>query len=67
MADEELIEEIPPPRGDGEDARRRYYALTRFGRDVARAEMQRMAGLVRLASEKRLLPGLRLVTARRKP
>jgi DNA-binding PadR family transcriptional regulator len=67
MADEELIEEIPPPRGDGEDARRRYYALTRFGREVARAEMQRMAGLVRLAGEKRLLPGLRLVTARRKP
>jgi DNA-binding PadR family transcriptional regulator len=67
MQDEGLIEEAAPPPGGGDDARRRYYALTRFGREVARAETLRMAGLVRIASAKRLVPALRLAAERRKP
>ena len=42
-----------------DDERRRYYRLTPFGRLVAEAEAQRLARLVGLAREKRLLPELR--------
>lgn len=52
---EELRErERPAPERD--DERRRYYRLTSFGRDVARAEAQRLAGLVELARRSGLAP-----------
>lgn len=58
MVEQGLLEETAgPPQAD--DPRRRYYALTGLGRDVARAEMLRMADLVSLAAEKRLVPELR--------
>ena len=43
MLEEGLIEEVTrrPPRGD-DDERRRYYRLTSLGRQVARAEVQRL-------------------------
>ena len=41
---------------DGEDARRRYYALTPAGRAAARAEAERMTQLVRMASAHKLSP-----------
>ena len=44
-----------PERGD--DERRRYYRLSRFGRRVASAEAQRLAELVAVARAKKLLPG----------
>jgi hypothetical protein len=50
MLEQGLIEESddrPDPHLD--DERRRYYRLTAFGRQVARAEAARMQGLVRLA------------------
>lgn len=44
-----LVEEIPPPaRADSDDARRRYYRVTRQGKALAQAETQRLALLVRL-------------------
>lgn len=44
-----LVEEIDAPRGaDSDDARRRYYRVTKSGRIVAEAETRRMAMLVRL-------------------
>jgi DNA-binding PadR family transcriptional regulator len=44
-----LVEEIDAPRGaDSDDARRRYYRVTRRGRLAAEAETRRMAVLVRL-------------------
>ena len=43
-----------PPAGD-DDARRRYYRLTDFGRDVARAEGDRLESLLAAAREKRLV------------
>ena len=52
-----LVEESdhrPAPEQD--DQRRRYYRLTSLGRDVAAAEANRMAALVRSAAERRLLP-----------
>lgn len=52
-----LIEESgerPDPELD--DARRRYYRLTVFGRRVLEAEMQRLQQLVGVARIKKLLP-----------
>ena len=44
-----LVEEVDPPRNtDSEDARRRYYRVTKRGRLAAEAETKRMAALVRL-------------------
>ena len=37
------------------DSRRRYYQLTELGRDVLKAESDRLAQLVRLAEEKNLV------------
>jgi DNA-binding PadR family transcriptional regulator len=46
-------DERPDPELD--DERRRYYRLTDFGRQVAVAEAQRLAQLVRAARAKRLI------------
>lgn len=44
-----LIEEVPPPRHAGsDDARRRYYRVTKTGRTLAAAQTEQMAALVRL-------------------
>src|SRR5215475_9220406 len=50
MLEQGLLEEVrerPAPEND--DERRRYYRITRFGTDVARAEVRRLAELLRLA------------------
>lgn len=52
----EESDERPDPRLD--DQRRRYYRLTDFGRRVARAESERLARLVDVARDKKLLPAL---------
>jgi hypothetical protein len=50
MLDDGLIEELDkPPDPDHDDERRRYYRLTRFGREVAHAEADRLATLLRQA------------------
>jgi len=44
-----LIEECDAPRGaESDDARRRYYRVTRVGRAAAAAEVDRLALLVKL-------------------
>ena len=44
-----LIEEVAPPRdADSDDARRRYYRVTRGGRRSVEAETRRLALLVKL-------------------
>lgn len=58
MVGEQLIAETPAPATPDADQRRRYYALTAFGRDVARAELRRLDALLALGSAKRLAPGL---------
>ena len=58
MLDEGLIVETrerPVPELD--DERRRYYRITVFGREVARAEARRLTQLVRLARESGFAPG----------
>jgi DNA-binding PadR family transcriptional regulator len=45
-----LIVEIDEPKGQStDDERRRYYRITRFGREVAQAEADRLADLLRQA------------------
>jgi DNA-binding PadR family transcriptional regulator len=46
------------PAGGTDDPRRRYYRLTKRGRDVARAEARRLEQLAAMARAKRLLPPL---------
>jgi len=51
-----LIEEIDePPDPDLDDERRRYYRLTPFGRQVLKAEVERIADLMKVARSKNLL------------
>jgi len=54
MRDDGWLGEVAPPAGA--DARRRYYAITQLGREVARAESRRLESLVALARDARLLP-----------
>jgi DNA-binding PadR family transcriptional regulator len=49
-----LIEPAPPP-GDA-DLRRKYYAITTAGRELAAAESRRLARLVEAARRRALLP-----------
>ena len=50
LASAGLIEETT--RRDEDDARRRYYTLTAFGRNALRAETARLEGLLALARRK---------------
>jgi DNA-binding PadR family transcriptional regulator len=53
LIDEELIEESGErPAAEFDDARRRYYRLTRLGRRVLAAESQRLEDLVRVIRAK---------------
>jgi len=57
MLEQGLIVEVrerPAPEED--DERRRYYRITPFGREVARAEGRRLAELVRLARASGFVP-----------
>jgi DNA-binding PadR family transcriptional regulator len=57
MLDDDLIVEVherPAPEVD--DQRRRYYRITKFGREVARQEASRLTELVRLARVSGFVP-----------
>jgi DNA-binding PadR family transcriptional regulator len=57
LRDEGLLEVVPrSERPADEDSRRRNYRLTAFGKKVLSAESQRLARLVGVAAEKRVLP-----------
>ena len=65
MLSEGLIEESderPDPELDVE--RRRYYRLSDIGLRVTRAEAQRLAQIVQVAQQRRLLPGWSQLEAR---
>lgn len=58
MLEQGLIEELTErPAPELDDERRRYYRITRFGREVARAETARLATLLRLARQSGFQPG----------
>jgi DNA-binding PadR family transcriptional regulator len=52
-----IVETRERPAPDQDDERRRYYRIAPLGRAVARAEAQRLAGLVRLARQSGFAPG----------
>lgn len=56
MEVEGLIREAPGRARAGDDARRRYYRITRAGRAAAESESARLAALVAAARRKNLLP-----------
>jgi DNA-binding PadR family transcriptional regulator len=57
MLDEGLIVEVDErPDPDHDDERRRYYRLTRFGREIAQAEADRLATLLHQARAVGLTP-----------
>jgi DNA-binding PadR family transcriptional regulator len=56
MVEQGLIAEVAKRRSRSDDERRRYYRLTPFGGSVARAELRRLAQLVRLAKARGLSP-----------
>ena len=59
LADQALIEEVEvdQPSGEaGRDARRRYYQLTRRGRETAETEARHLERSTETARERRLLP-----------
>jgi len=58
LVDQNWIEESDPPRAaGGQDSRRRYYRLTRRGREAAEGETARLERLVDMARAKKLAPG----------
>jgi len=52
-----LVESRRRPAAAKDDPRRRYYRITQFGAEVARAEAARLAELVRLARRSGFAPG----------
>src|SRR5438270_12327445 len=58
MLEQGLIEELSEsPDPSSTDERRRYYRLTRFGKKVAAAEVERLSALVQQARATGLAPG----------
>ena len=63
MLDDNLVDETNDRPAVGDDERRRYYRLTEFGRQVARAEALRLARLIRIAADKKLIPEPRFASS----
>ncbi len=59
LLEQGAIEEVETPPDPEEDARRRYYALTDFGRAVLVAEADRLEALVKAVRSKKLMPRAR--------
>lgn len=58
LVEENLIAEVDSPDSEKSVAeRRRYYRLTSAGRKLARAEAERLAGLLRVARAKKIWKG----------
>ena len=59
MVEAGLVEELDPPKGEASGGpQRRYYRRTELGRDIARAESERLRALLELAVVQDLLPGI---------
>ena len=56
MVEAELIEETDTPPDDPADRRRRYYRVTPYGREVARAESDRLRRLLAVARREHFAP-----------
>ena len=61
LADGLIEESAKRPNPETDDERRRYYRLTEFGLEVARAETERREAVLKVARDKRPL-GRRVLT-----
>ena len=61
LVDTDLLKEVPAPSRDVEDERRRYYALTAFGRDVLKREVEILADIVGYAESQKLIRRAKVV------
>src|ERR1700733_14275756 len=52
-----IVETRDRPAPEDDDERRRYYRITKFGVEVARAEARRLSQLVKFARESGFAPG----------
>jgi DNA-binding PadR family transcriptional regulator len=52
-----ILETRDRPAPEDDDERRRYYRITKFGTEVARAEARRLSQLVKFARESGFAPG----------
>lgn len=57
LLEQGMITEVASRPAKHDDERRRYYRLTPFGREVARAETRRLAQMLRLARASGFAPG----------
>ena len=55
LVDDGLIAEVEAPDNTARDSRRRYYALTREGRDAAATEAHRLERTLSMAREKKII------------
>jgi len=58
MTQDGLVREVAPPPGD-EDPRRKFYRLTRAGREALRTEASRYERIVNVARKRAVLRGAR--------
>jgi DNA-binding PadR family transcriptional regulator len=57
LVDDAWIIEVEGPRSAvPDDERRRYYRITPWGRQIAQAEVERLAGVMRMARAAKLIP-----------
>jgi DNA-binding PadR family transcriptional regulator len=56
LAQDGLIRQVPPPKGDEGDSRRKLFAITSAGRAAVAAEIHRLDRIVSLARERKLYP-----------
>ncbi len=61
LVDADLLKEVPAPSADSEDERRRFYALTVFGRDVLEREVAILAEIVGYAESQKLIRRAKVV------
>ena len=61
LVDAELLTEVPAPSVASQDERRRFYALTVFGRDVLKGEVEVLAEIVGYAESQKLIQRAKVV------
>ena len=59
LLEDGLIEECAGPADEPEDERKRYYEITALGRRVVAAEAERLAELIDIARDQKLIPSIK--------
>ena len=59
LLEDRLIGECAGPIDEPEDERKRYYEITELGRQVVAAEAERLAELVDIARDQKLIPSIK--------